>query len=120
MNGANADEVLVKNLPAAAGALVLSTQSHWLRSWNNNSTLHVCRLISAAPASCGETGREREKKEITLVLIQKGGSQFCFGSPRGHPQRLWLVIETCSRDLLAVLESKQVEINDIVALLQTL
>lgn len=71
MNGVNADEALVKNLPAAAGPLVLSTQSHWLRSWNNNSTLHMSHLISGAPAICGETERGREKKEITLVLIQR-------------------------------------------------
>lgn len=71
MNGVNADEALVKNLPGAAGALVLSTQSHWLRCSNNNSTLHMSHLISGAPAICGETESEREKKEITLVLIQK-------------------------------------------------
>lgn len=70
MNGVNADEALVTNLPAAAGALLLSTQSHWLLSWNNNNTLHTSHLIAGCPAICRKTEREREKTEITLVLIQ--------------------------------------------------
>lgn len=124
MNGVNADEALVKNLPAAAGALLLSTQSHWLLSWNNNNTLHTSHLITGGPAICRKTEREREKTEITLVLIQMWGSRFCSGSPKGHSQRLGLVVKkkkkkTCSRDLQAsvgkhcVKTSKQVETSGL-------
>lgn len=70
MSGVNADEALVKNLPAAAGALLLSTQSHWLLSWKHNNTLHVSHLISAGPFLWRETQRDGGKKEIRLVLTQ--------------------------------------------------
>lgn len=41
MNGVNADEALMKNLPAVSWTLLLSTLSHWVLSWHNNNTLHV-------------------------------------------------------------------------------
>lgn len=76
-------------------------------------------LIAGGPAICRKTEREREKTEITLVSIQMWGSRFCSASPKGHAQRLGLVVKkkkkTCSRDLQAsvgkhcVKTSKQVE-----------
>lgn len=96
MNGVNADEALMKNLPVVSWTLLLSTQSHWVLSW------HFARASSRSPP---EPAICRKKRQHSMHACSAPGSIHLY-TDGNNSETWWVTVWVLGHPKVNIIQNK--------------